>query len=93
LYGPGARNRVVTLTRDRSVDGGPIALDSCPAWMQALGDGRFPFAGVIPDSKWQGWLDADPAFEPVVESDTATLYRVAVYRVVGRSDPTCPGVT
>lgn len=93
LYGPGARNRVVTLTRDRSVNGGPVALDSCPAWMQALGDGRFPFAGVIPDSQWQRWLDADPAFEPVVESDTATLYRVAVYRVVGRPDPTCTGGT
>ncbi len=91
LYGPGATNQVVTLTRDRSVDGGPVVLDSCPQWMQALVDGRFPYSGVISGSKWQAWLDADPAFELVARNDVAAFYPIAVYRVTGRPDPACPG--
>lgn len=90
LFGPGARNRVITLTRDRSVDGGPVVLDSCPAWMQALIDGRFPFTSVVTGSVWQRWLDADPAFELVARSDKSLFYPLSVYRVGGRPDVGCP---
>ena len=92
LYGPGARNRVVTLTRDRSPDGGPVAIDTCPGWMQALRDGRFPFTAVVTTSQWQGWLDADPAFELVARNDVRSFYPVSVYRVREPPDPNCPRV-
>ncbi len=89
LYGPGARNRVVTLTRERSLDGGPVAHDSCPQWMQALKEGRFPYAAVIPGTKWQRWIEADPAFQLEVENGPPALYRVAVYRMVGGPGAGC----
>jgi len=92
LYGPGASNRVVTLTRDRSINGGPVAIDACPVWMQALKDGRFPYAAVMSNTRWQRWLDADPAFQLVVQNEPPALYRVAVYRVVGQAGHHCPGL-
>lgn len=85
LYGPGVRNRVVALTQ--LVDGAPVPLDSCPAWMQALRDGRYPFTGVIPKTKWQRWLAADPAFELVAQREG----HAAIYRVVGEPNLRCPG--
>ena len=85
LYGPGAPNRAVTLSR---LEGrAPVALDSCPAWMQALIDGAYPFTGVIPGTQWQRWLEADPAFELVAQRDG----HAAIYRITGRPDLTCPG--
>jgi len=92
LYAPGVPNRVVTLTRDRSVDGGPIALDSCPAWMNALREGRFPYTAVVTSSVWQTWLDADPAFVLVAQNDATNFYRVSVYYVAGQPDPGCPRI-
>lgn len=85
LYGPGVPNRAVTLTRLE--DGAPVPLDSCPAWMQALREGAYPFTGVIPGTKWQRWMDADPAFQLVAKREG----RAAVYRVAGVPNPRCPG--
>ncbi len=85
LYGPGAPNRAVTLTR--LADRAPVPLDSCPAWMQALRDGGFPFTGVIPGTQWQRWVEADAAFELVAERDG----HGAIYRVVGPPDVSCAG--
>lgn len=90
LAGPGSRHEVVTLTRDRSVDGGPVALDSCPAWMQAISQRAFPYVGVIPATTWQAWVQADPAFALEVDNG-AVFYGIAVYRVVGQPDVTCAG--
>ncbi len=83
---------MVTLTRDRSVDGGPIAIDTCPAWMAALRAGNFPFAAVVSASKWQRWLEADPVFELVAQNDVHSYYPVAVYRVAGTPDTSCHGL-
>ena len=82
LYGPGSRNRVVTLTR--LADHAPVALDSCPAWMQAVVQGHFPYSAVIPGTVWYRWLTSDPAFQLVAQNDLA-----AVFRVVGRPDIGC----
>ncbi len=91
LYGPGAQNRVVTFTRERSVDGGPVALDSCPAWMEAIRNARLPYTAVMSNTQWQRWVDADPAFELVAQNEAPAFYRVSVYRMVGEPDPACPG--
>lgn len=91
LYGPGARHRVVTLTRDLPNDGGPVVLESCPAWMQALRKGSFPYSAVVSNTKWQRWLDADPAFELVAQNQAPAFYRVSVYRVAGQPNIDCPG--
>ncbi|MDP9075589.1 MAG: hypothetical protein M3N98_15755, partial [Actinomycetota bacterium] len=82
LYGPGSRNRPVTLTR--LVDGAPVALDTCPAWMQAVRQGHYPYSAVIPRTTWYHWLTADPAFRLVAQNDFA-----AVFAVVGQPDVSC----
>ena len=85
LYGPGATNEVVMLTR--LYEGAPLPIDTCPAWMRAVREGGFPFTGVVPDTKWQRWLQADPAFQLVAERKG----HAAIYRVAGPPSERCPG--
>jgi hypothetical protein len=84
LYGPGSRNRVVTLTR--LADRAPVPLDSCPAWMQAVSSGHFHYSAVIPGTPWYRWLTSDPAFRLLAQNDLA-----AVFSVTGQPDIGCRG--
>jgi len=84
LYGPGAPNKVVTLTQ--LSDHAPIPLSSCPAWMATVIAGHYTYSAAVPLTAWNQWLASDRAFKLVAEDQLA-----AVYQVVGVPNVNCPG--
>ncbi|HEX3539211.1 MAG TPA: hypothetical protein VHT75_02100 [Acidimicrobiales bacterium] len=84
LYGPGAHNRVITLTR--TLGDAPVEVNSCPAWKEAVIAGRYQWSAAIPGTVWGRWLSQDPAFKPVARDAV-----VLVFEVVGVPDVACPG--
>ena len=84
LYGPGAHNRVITLTR--TLADAPVEVTSCPGWKKSVIDGHYRWSAAIPATIWSTWLNRDPAFKAVARDAV-----VVVFEVVGVPDVACAG--